>query len=150
MNNKTKKWLIVILSMALLLTAFAGCVNTDKTDSSSDSSSGGGTVIPPKAAFVLENDRVEMENEEDLNLLIPFNDFGTGEPILSLSTDVKKFGEASIKVENLANPQFHSENSWPSVEVDFKEPQDFSTKKFSITRLQRRRRSFCNGRTILY
>ena len=129
MNTRTKKWLIVLLSLTLLLTAFVGCKPSN--DSTQDSSSGGGTVTPPKPEFVLENDRVEIENEEDLELLTPFNDFGIGEPVLSLSTEVKKFGEASVKVENFANSQFHSDNSWPSVEVFFKKPQDFSTKKYT-------------------
>lgn len=135
MGNKAKKLVVLTTSLMFLLTAFAACKVPDDNSGSGSSgggdSSGGGQSSRP--TFALENNRVELETEEDLELITAFNDYamGGGEPTISLDTTVKKFGEASLKVENPADAKFTSDNSWPSVEVAFKKPQDFSTKKYT-------------------
>lgn len=136
MGNKAKKLVVLTASLMLLLTALAACKTPDNnsgTGNSSDNGNSSGSGQSGKSTFALEDGRVELDTEEDLGLLIAFNDYanGGGEPTISLDTTIKKFGEASIKVENKANSKFTSDNSWPSVEVPFSKPQDFSTKKYT-------------------
>ncbi len=134
MRKKMKKLMILATSLTFLLTAFAACQSPNNSSGSSPSGDSSGSPSggqPGDSVFAIENNRVELDTEDDLDLLYPFNDFGTGEPTISLDTSIKKFGEASIKVENPANRLFTSDNSWPSVELAFENAQDFSKKRFT-------------------
>ncbi len=90
-------------------------------------------VTVSEEVFALVNDRVEIENQADVKLLETKNTYGDGtvKPVVSLDTQVKKFGDASVKVVNPANSAFTSANSVSTVKVKFDEVQDFTTKKFT-------------------
>ena len=128
--KKTICVLAFLLSL-LLLSTLIGCSgnNTDPKETTASGTSE--TDGPDTTSLALVNDRIVLDSEEDMNLLTPFNDYGEGEPILSLDTSIKKFGSASVKVVAKANPKFNSDNSWPSVELAFKKPQNFTTKKYT-------------------
>lgn len=119
------------LSIILLINSIvlAGCNNSSNTSQSGNSSSqSDNSETTKKSDFILKDQKVEVDNQQHLDSLVAFNDYGTDEsvPEISLDTSIKKFGEASIKVVNKHDPSFNSDNSWPSVELPFETPQDFS------------------------
>ena len=117
---------IILLTSSIVL---SGCNNSSKNSENSSTSDGNGSSdIIRKSTFELKDKRVEVDNQGHLDSLVAYNDFGTDEsiPEISLDTSIKKFGEASIKVVNKHDSSFNSDNSWPSVELPFDLPQDFS------------------------